>query len=669
MKKSRYLLLGLILLAISFTSARAESPYTTWALGPGGRPFRTQDAYRPYDEIDLPVEGADDFFVMPDGTIYLADTNQGRILKLQNFEVVAEYGADILQGPTGLYIDEDGFIYVADAKTNTIVILDAEGNLVNSFGRPSEPLFGKSKEFLPRKIAVDARKNLFIISEGSVNGIVQMNTLGNFIGYFGANTASTSLRFVLQRMFLTQEQLDQFIKNIAASPSNLTIDHQGMVYTVTAGSANRMESIRKFTVSGKNIFPIAYGSQLFRDIQTSEDGLVIAVDSDGRIYEYDSYGTLLFVFGAKDNGEQRVGTLREPTAIARNGEFVYVLDKSKNVIVVYESTAFARTVHQGVSLYMDGFYMEAKPYFEEVLNFNGSFIMAYQAIADAYYKQRDYSNALANYRYAEDREGYSQAFWELRNDQIQKYMTPFVLWFAGLWIVWSGVKYHEKRRKWADPARQWLAGLKQFRLVDDFLFMLRFIKQPVDSFYYIKKKQRGSLTFAILVYLWVLVVRLLTQYSTAFVFNNYASVSDIRVENELLYPLVFLFLWNAANYLVSTISDGEGRVRDVVIGTAYSLFPYALFALPLAIISNVLSLNEVFIFSFIQNIIWAWTALMLVIMVKEIHNYSFGELVRNILVTLFTMALFMLTAYIMYVLFNQLFDFISAIFQELRLRV
>lgn len=211
--------------------------------------------------------------------------------------------------------------------------------------------------------------------------------------------------------------------------------------------------------------------------------------------------------------------------------------------------------------------------------------------------------------------------------------------------------------------------MKQFRLVDDFLFMLRFIKQPVDSFYYIKKKQRGSLTFAILVYLWVLVVRLLTQYLTAFVFNNYASVSDIRVENELLYPLVFLFLWNAANYLVSTISDGEGRVRDVVIGTAYSLFPYALFALPLAIISNVLSLNEVFIFSFIQNIIWAWTALMLVIMVKEIHNYSFGELVRNILVTLFTMALFMLTAYIMYVLFNQLFDFISAIFQELRLRV
>jgi tetratricopeptide (TPR) repeat protein len=669
MKKIFLFLFVFVLLAASFSGARAASPYTTWALGPGGRLFQTQDAYRPYDEIDLPVESPDDFFIMPDGTIYLADTGKGRILKLQNFEIVATYGADILENPSGVFVDDEGIIYVADAKTNTIVILDADGNLINQFGRPSEPLFGESKEFLPRKLAVDARKNLYLISEGSVNGIVQMNTLGNFIGYFGANTASTSLRFILQRMFLSQEQLDQFIKNTAASPSNLAIDHQGMVYTVTSGAANRREGIRKFTVSGKNIYPSVYGSQLFRDIHTSDNGLVIAVDADGQLYEYDLYGTLLFVFGAKDNGEQRAGTLLEPSAISRFGEFVYVLDKGKNSIVIYESTEFARRVHEGVSLYMDGFYVEAKPYFEDVLNFNGSFIMAYQAIADAYYKQRDFSNALEFYRYAEDRTGYSQAFWELRNDLIQNYMTQAVLWFTGLWVVWGGISYFERRKKWLDPVRQWFAGLQRFRLIDDFVFMLRFIKQPADSFYFIKKNYRGSLPFAFLIYIWVLAVRLLSLYLTAFVFNPYASVSDIQVENELLYPLIFLVLWNAANYLVSTISDGEGRVRDVIIGTAYSLFPYALFALPLAIISNVLSLNEVFIFSFSQNLILAWTGMMLVIMVKEIHNYSFGELVRNILVTLFTMALFLLTAYIMYVLFTQLFDFISAIYQELRLRV
>lgn len=128
------------------------------------------------------------------------------------------------------------------------------------------------------------------------------------------------------------------------------------------------------------------------------------------------------------------------------------------------------------------------------------------------------------------------------------------------------------------------------------------------------------------------------------------------------------FLWNAANYLVSTISDGEGRIRDVVIGSAYSLFPYVLFALPIALISNVLTLNEIFLHSFALNLMWFWLGIMLFIMAKEIHNYSFSETVRNVLITLFTMVLFVLTGYILYVLFNQLFDFISAIAQELRLR-
>jgi hypothetical protein len=65
---------------------------------------------------------------------------------------------------------------------------------------------------------------------------------------------------------------------------------------------------------------------------------------------------------------------------------------------------------------------------------------------------------------------------------------------------------------------------------------------------------------------------------------------------------------------------------------------------------------------------WFWIGLMLFIMVKEIHNYSFGQTVRNLLTTIFTMALFLLTGYILYVLFNQLYDFITAIIQEVGLR-
>jgi DNA-binding beta-propeller fold protein YncE/uncharacterized membrane protein (GlpM family) len=668
MKKNLGILLILFILLISGTTqVSAESPYTTWALGPGGKPTMTQDAYSPVTEVDLPVKSPEDMFISPDGYIYIADTGNGQIVKLKDFQVVATYGKGTLEGPTGVYVDDAGVIYVADAKKNTIDILDKDGNLVKEFGRPTEPLFGKNRQFLPRKIAVDERRNLYIISEGSVDGVVQMNTNGEFIGYFGANTSQTSLRMTLQRTFLTPAQLSQFIKNEAASPSNLAIDTDSLVYTITAGT-NRNRSIRKFNVAGENIFPDTYGSINFRALSVSDDGLILAVDSNGQIYEYDTNGSLLFFFGAPDTGEQRLGTLRSPAAIGRNQQFIYVLDKDKNAIVVYQETAFAQKVHQGVKLYMDGFYTEAKPYFEEVLTLNGSFILVYQAIADAYFKDQDYPNALTYYRYAEDQSGYSQSYWELRNVTLQNTLSPFILGLAAFGIVLSGFNRFERRYKWLDPVRGWLHGLTRIKLVDDFVFMFRFISQPADSFYYIKIKQRGSLAFAGIIYLWVVAVRVLSLYVTGFTFTSYPNPADIHIENEITITLLLIIVWNAANYLVSTISDGEGRVRDVIIGTAYSLFPYALFALPIALLSNVLTLNESFIYQFSWYVIFGWVGIMLFIMVMEIHNYSFAETFRNVLTTIFTMALFALTGYILYILFSQLIEFVTSILVEVGLR-
>jgi tetratricopeptide (TPR) repeat protein len=670
---SLFLFISLLLLALAGVfagAASALSPYTTWTMGPGGRLFLTQDAYIAVNEIDLPLSGPDELFFAPDGFLYVADTGNGRIVKLDhNFEIAAEFGKGILEAPTGLFIDEDGVFYIADARKNTIVILDNEGDLINEFGRPSEPLFGRRREFLPRKIAVDARKNLYIVSEGSVDGLVMMNTNGNFIGYFGANMAEMSLRMILQRLFLTREQMEQLVRNEAASPSNVAIDQRSLVYTVTAGTA-RDRSIRKFTIIGQNLFHDVYGSITFRDLHVSSaDGLIAAVDANGRIYEYDLNGSLLFVFGAPDKGEQRLGVLATPSSIERIGDDLYVLDKDKNAIVIYRATDFATRVHDGVRLYMEGLYEDAQPYFEEVLAYNGLFILAYQAIADAYFKEGVYAQALEYYRYAEDRNGYSEAFWELRNVVLQQHLGNALAVIFGAWVVGSVFTRMERRHGWLEPLRNWAHALRRIRLIDDFVFLFRFIRHPADSFYYIKQGERGSLLFAFLLYAWVVVAHIASLYLTGFIFSPYASPTQIRVQTEFVYAVLPLVLWNAANYLVSTISDGEGRLRDVLIGAAYSLFPYALFVVPIALLSNLLTLNEIFIYTFSTQLMWFWIGVMLFIMVKEIHNYSVAETVKNILTTLFTMAMFLLTAYILYVLFNQLYEFVRAIVQEVGLRV
>ena len=395
---------------------------------------------------------------------------------------------------------------------------------------------------------------------------------------------------------------------------------------------------------------------------------MVAVTEGGAIYEYDLDGTLLFVFGGPDRGDQRLGLLSYPTAIERVGDDLLVLDRDKNAIIVYRVTDFARRLHDGVRLYMNGFYSEARPYFEDVLTFNGLVLMAYQALADADYSEGHYPTALEYYRYAEDREGYSNAFWELRNSVLQRYLGSGLLLLVGAWVVVSGFSWLERRNHWLEPLRRLFSAVGRIRLIDDFVFMFRFIRQPADSFYYIKQRQRGSLLFAFLLYGWVVVSHVLSLYVTGFVFNPYSASWQIYVETEIMYVLGAIALWNVANYLVATISDGEGSLRHVIIGTAYSLFPYALLALPIALLSNLLTMNEVFLYTFATQLMLFWCGLMLVIMVREVHNYSVSETVRNLLITLFTMAIFLLTGYVLYVLFNQLYEFVLAIIQEVSLR-
>ena len=142
MKKILLLISVVTILVLTPLRVSAESPYTTWAQGPGGWLTMTQDAYSPAAEVDLPISAAEEMVVMPDGTLYIADTGNGRIVRLENFEIVATYGEDVLEGPTGLFVDEEGVVYVADAKLNKVFIFDADGTLLKEIGRPTEPLFG-----------------------------------------------------------------------------------------------------------------------------------------------------------------------------------------------------------------------------------------------------------------------------------------------------------------------------------------------------------------------------------------------------------------------------------------------------------------------------------------------------------------------------------------------
>ena len=176
-----------------------------------------------------------------------------------------------------------------------------------------------------------------------------------------------------------------------------------------------------------------------------------------------------------------------------------------------------------------------------------------------------------------------------------------------------------------------------------------------------------SVLSSTLLYVWFIVLQITNIYFKGYLFTNVVP-ENVNLLKEILMTILPLVLWIIANYMVATINDGEGKLKDVYNGTIYALTPYLIGMLPLQLITNVLSLNESFIYSFATLIIYVWCAILMFLMVKEVHNYSGKETIKIILLTAFGMIIIVLLVAIIFMLIDHQLDFINSIIQELKIR-
>ncbi|MFG6495333.1 YIP1 family protein, partial [Fictibacillus sp. UD] len=370
----------------------------------------------------------------------------------------------------------------------------------------------------------------------------------------------------------------------------------------------------------------------------------------------------------KDDGTNRLGLFKQPTGITIDADGrLYVTDKERGMIQVFESTAFSKQVHEGIALFKEGRYIESQKYWEEVLEMNSSFGLAHSAMGSAYYKQQDYDKALEEYEFANDVFGYSDSFWEVRHAWMQENLETVLFALIFFAILYYVVKLIDKKKGILDQPRRQIGAIKKQRLIGELFFLFKFFRHPIDSFYYLKRKRYASILSATILYVILIVEYIYSRFYTGFIFKTVSS--DANLVGELLLLLVPLALFIVVNYLVSTINDGEGRFKDIYIGTIYSLAPFLVFSPILTLLSNVLTYNEAFIYVFSIRIIYLWCLIILFIMLKEIHNYTFSDTIRNIFVTLFGMVIMLLVVFIVFVLIDQVYDFVYSIIKEAVLRV
>lgn len=665
-KAGLLLLMAFVFFFPTHSVSASQATSYTYTLDDKNYWTRTQDAYLPDKTItNLGLMNPDDLYIDENNTLYIADAGNRRIVKYSIDRGVVE-GILEHEGfatPRGVFVTKTGEIYVADAGAKSIFRFDKNFNLIDSYGKPETPSFSDTP-FDPLRIAVDNSGNMYLVGEGVYNGIIQLAPTGDFLGYFTVNKTNLTFVQAIQNAIFTRAQLDNLVPRVPTTFSNLFIDGKGIVYTTTMGT--NTDGLKKHNTAGGNMFITQdWVSDSMTDVYVDEQGIIYTSENEGYINIYSSAGELIFNFGSFVFDQDISGLYSKlPSIAVDNHRNIWTVDGDKGYLQSFKPTDYALMVYSSMGLYELGHYEEALEKWNEVLKLNQMSILAHNGVGKAYLHSQYYREAMEHFKVSGDREFYSEAFWEVRNEWLQNSLPYIAVVIIVLWLVSTLIKKFDKKKRVRALKKSAANKLFQIPVLSDVLYGFKIPKHPVDRYYDIRVKRRGSVVGATILYVLFFIAYMAYKTSKGFIYQFY-DVEDLDINAIVLGFFTILGLFIICNYLVTSIKDGDGTFKQVYMIPAYASIPCLISMITVTVLSHFLTLNESFLLTVILYIGIIWSIVCMYLGFQTVHDYTTGETVVSFIICFVFMLIAAIMALIIIIMWEQLWQFLKTLGKEM----
>jgi len=189
----------------------------------------------------------------------------------------------------------------------------------------------------------------------------------------------------------------------------------------------------------------------------------------------------------------------------------------------------------------------------------------------------------------------------------------------------------------------------------DYLQSLRYclftMRRPLVGFWDLVHEGRGSMAAAHTIVAIAIIVDILrlTLTSLQILLAYLEALNIFIVAAQTLLPIG---LWTVANWSLTTLMDGKGRLRDIYMGTAYAMAPMVIINIILIPISHIITFDERALYFLLAGIGIFWFVVLLLCAMMEIHDYTMGKTIFSSFFNLVAIG-FMIFVFVMF------FSFIS----------
>lgn len=446
---SAFVVLGSI---ISVCASGSVVPYTNYTYAEaGGSIVEAPQAYLPKTVIYGSSLGIDNFNIPTDidvdknGDIYILDEGNNRVVivsedfKLKQVitcDMADEKGETLkLNDAKGITVT-DAYIYICDTENSRILVLDKlTGGYVKSYRLKASGILDEKFIFKPTKVAVDREGNLYVVSNGTYEGLLNIKENGEFLGFFASNDVSATPWELFWRKFSTREQRKKSEQLIPQDFSSVDMDSQGFFFITTYTEVSD-SMVKRMNPGGNDVIrklssvkligdPIAYsqgiaGKSSFSDVAAGPYKLYCCLDKTrGKVFCYNYDGYLLYTFGTLSSQD---GGFSNPVAITYlNNDCVAVLDDIRGSLTVFAPTAYADEIHKGIECQNNLDYEGAYTHWNKVLEYNSNYDLALNMLGSSYQGSGEYDKAMEYFKGANNKKRYSETKALKRSETIYEY--------------------------------------------------------------------------------------------------------------------------------------------------------------------------------------------------------------------------------------------------------
>lgn len=276
----------------------------------------------------------------------------------------------------------------------------------------------------------------------------------------------------------------------------------------------------------------------------------------------------------------------------------------------------------------------------------------------------EFESAMEHFEVAGNHEQYSEAFWELRNVWLQKYLKYFLIAILILYLVSVAIDKFDREKKWKKKKAAWKNQLMNVKGIGDTCYGFVTARHPLDGYYDVRIGKKGSVLGASILYGLLFLSFMLYMLGKGFIYQYY-DVQDLDVGSIVIGFFTFLGLFVVCNYLVTSINDGQGDLKQVYMTVAYAAVPLILALFSITVLSYCVTTNEAFFLSVILVIGVVWTMILVFLGLQTVHNYTVKETIKGILLTILLMFVVVVVVLLVTIMWEQVWKFLSTVGEEL----